>query len=164
MTVGRVATAIVVICGIISIPIMKGLLWWRYLQVLTASPRLLSTTNYCGLSSWTFWKKTNSTGAFVGLISGFVMGFSKLLIEAYVSFSSIESGFIKDLADFNFLYYSGILFLISVIIMIITSIMTGARDIPQTNGLSYDTLSDADKAEIRASWNQLGMSLQRPSF
>ena len=153
VTVGRVATAIVVICGIIWIPIMKGLAGggiYKYLQQVQgylAPP--ITAVFLLGL----FWKKTNSTGAFVGLISGFVMGFSKLLIEAYVSFSSIESGFLKDLADFNFLYYSGILFLISVIIMIITSIMTGARDIPQTNGLSYDTLSDADKAEIRASWN-----------
>jgi SSS family solute:Na+ symporter len=153
VTVGRVATAIVVICGIIWIPIMKGLAGggiYKYLQQVQgylAPP--ITAVFLLGL----FWKKTNSTGAFVGLISGFVMGFSKLLIEAYVSFSSIQSGFLRDLADFNFLYYSGILFLISVIIMIITSLMTGARDIPQTNGLSYDTLSDADKAEIRASWN-----------
>ena len=153
VTVGRVATAIVVICGIIWIPIMKGLAGggiYKYLQQVQgylAPP--ITAVFLLGI----FWKKTNSTGAFVGLISGFVMGFSKLIIEAYVSFSSIQSGFLRDLADFNFLYYSGILFLISVIIMIITSLMTGAKDIPQTNGLSYDTLSDADKAEIRASWN-----------
>ena len=37
--------------------------------------------------------------------------------------------------------------------MILTSLKTGAREAPQTNGLSYDTLTEADKAEIRASWN-----------
>ena len=67
-----------------------------------------------------FWKKTNPTGAFVGLISGFILGILKLLIEAIVSFNEIPYGILKDIADFNFLYYSGILFLISVIIMIMT--------------------------------------------
>lgn len=153
VTVGRVATAIVVICGIIWIPIMKGLAGggiYKYLQQVQgylAPP--ITAVFLLGL----FWKKTNSTGAFVGLISGFILGFSKLLVEAYVSFSSIETGFLKDLADFNFLYYSGILFLVSVIIMILTSIKTASIDQPQTNGLSYDTLSEEDKREIRASWN-----------
>lgn len=153
VTVGRVATAIVVICGIIWIPIMKGLAGggiYKYLQQVQgylAPP--ITAVFLLGL----FWRKTNSTGAFVGLISGFVLGFSKLLVEAYVSFSSIETGFLKDLADFNFLYYSGILFLVSVIIMILTSIKTASSDEPQTNGLSYDTLTEEDKKEIRASWN-----------
>ena len=57
------------------------------------------------------------------------------------------------MADFNFLYYSGILFLISVLIMIFTSIMTQKKEPEQTNGLSYDTLTEADKREIRESWN-----------
>ena len=132
VTVGRVATAIVVICGIIWIPIMKGLAGggiYKYLQQVQgylAPP--ITAVFLLGL----FWRKTNSTGAFVGLISGFILGFSKLLVEAYVSFSSIETGFLKDLADFNFLYYSGILFLVSVIIMILTSIKTASIDQPQT--------------------------------
>jgi SSS family solute:Na+ symporter len=100
-----------------------------------------------------FWKKTNATGAFVGLISGFVLGILKLLIEAIVSFNDIQYGILKNIADFNFLYYSGILFLVSVIIMIMTSIITQNKEAEQTNGLSYDTLTEADKREIRESWN-----------
>ena len=100
-----------------------------------------------------FWKKTNPTGAFVGLISGFVLGILKLLIEAIVSFNDIQFGILRNIADFNFLYYSGILFLASVIIMIITSILSQKREPVQTNGLSYDTLTEADKREIRQSWN-----------
>jgi SSS family solute:Na+ symporter len=100
-----------------------------------------------------FWKKTNATGAFVGLISGFILGILKLLIEAVVSFNEIQYGILKNIADFNFLYYSGILFLVSVIIMIITSIMTNNNQPEQTNGLSYDTLTEKDKREIRESWN-----------
>ena len=37
--------------------------------------------------------------------------------------------------------------------MIITSIMTQSKEPIDTNGLSYDTLSEEDKREIRESWN-----------
>ena len=98
-------------------------------------------------------EKTNGTGAYFGLVSGFILGMLKLLCEAIVSFNNIQYGILKNIADFNFLYYSGILFLISVIVMIIVSIMTNQKDPPFTNGLSYDTLTDSDKKEIRESWN-----------
>tara|TARA_X000000368_G_C23050288_1_gene721064 strand:+ start:1379 stop:3064 length:1686 start_codon:yes stop_codon:yes gene_type:complete len=151
--VGRIATSIVVVCGLIWIPIMKAMAGggiYKYLQQVQgylAPP--ITAVFLLGL----FWKKTNSTGAFVGLISGFILGVLKLLVEAVVSFNEIQIGTLRNIADFNFLYYSGILFLISVIIMIVVSIITGSKDKPETNGLSYDTLTEADKAEIRASWN-----------
>ena len=75
------------------------------------------------------------------------------MIEAVVNFNSISNGLLKDIADFNFLYFSGILFLISVIIMIVISILTQSKDPVETNGLSYDTLTKSDKYEIRQSWN-----------
>ena len=153
VSVGRIATSIVVVCGLIWIPIMKAMAGggiYKYLQQVQgylAPP--ITAVFLLGL----FWKKTNSTGAFVGLISGFILGVLKLLVEAVVSFNEIQTGTLRNIADFNFLYYSGILFLISVIIMIVVSIITGSKDKPETNGLSYDTLTEADKAEIRASWN-----------
>jgi len=153
VSIGRLATSIVVICGLIWIPIMKAMAGggiYKYLQQVQgylAPP--ITAVFLLGL----FWKKTNATGAFVGLISGFILGILKLLIEAVVSFNEIQYGILKNIADFNFLYYSGILFLVSVIIMIITSIMTNNNQPEQTNGLSYDTLTEKDKREIRESWN-----------
>jgi SSS family solute:Na+ symporter len=151
--IGRLATSVVVICGLVWIPIMKAMAGggiYKYLQQVQgylAPP--ITAVFLLGL----FWKKTNPTGAFVGLISGFVLGMLKLFIEAIVSFNDISFGLLRNIADFNFLYYSGILFLISVIIMIFTSIMTQKKEPEQTNGLSYDTLTEADKREIRESWN-----------
>lgn len=153
VAIGRLATSIVVVCGLIWIPIMKAMAGggiYKYLQQVQsylAPP--ITAVFLLGL----FWRKTNSTGAFFGLVTGFFLGMSKLTIEALVSFNSISSGLIKDIADFNFLYFSGILFLISVIIMIVISILTQGKEPVETNGLSYDTLTDADKREIRESWN-----------
>ena len=153
VTTGRIATAVVVICGLIWIPIMKAMAGggiYKYLQQVQgylAPP--ITAVFLLGL----FWKKTNSTGAFFGLITGFILGIGKLSVEAFVSFSNLQSGLLKDFADFNFLYYSGVLFLLSVIIMILISVITNKKDPPETNGLSYDTLTREDKDEIRASWN-----------
>ena len=151
--IGRLATTIVVICGLIWIPIMKAMAGggiYKYLQQVQgylAPP--ITAVFLLGL----FWKKTNATGAFVGLISGFVLGILKLSIEALVSFTDVQSDLLNNIADFNFLYYSGILFLISVVVMILVSLKTQATDNAKEHGLSYDTLTDADKREIRESWN-----------
>ena len=88
--IGRLATSIVVICGLIWIPIMKAMAGggiYKYLQQVQgylAPP--ITAVFLLGL----FWKKTNPTGAFVGLISGFVLGILKLLIEAIVSFNDMQ--------------------------------------------------------------------------
>ena len=152
--VGRIATAVVVICGLIWIPIMKAMAGggiYKYLQEVQgylAPP--ITAVFLLGL----FWKKTNATGAFSGLICGFILGISKLLIQALANTFEIQNVIIRNIADFNFLYYSGVLFLLSVIIMIAVSLKTNSDEGPQTNGLSYDSLSEDDKKEIRASWNK----------
>lgn len=151
--VGRLATSTVVIFGLIWIPIMKAMAGggiYKYLQQVQgylAPP--ITAVFLLGL----FWKRTNQTGAFIGLICGFILGILKLIIEAVVNFNNIEYGIIKNIADFNFLYYSGILFFVSVIIMIFTSLITKNNKGQNTNGLSYDTLTLDDKREIRESWN-----------
>ena len=101
--IGKIATAIVVACGLIWIPIMKAMAGggiYKYLQQVQgylAPP--ITAVFLLGL----FWKKTNSTGAFTGLIIGFILGIIKLIIEAIVGFKGIQFGILKDFADFNFL-------------------------------------------------------------
>jgi SSS family solute:Na+ symporter len=152
LKIGKIATAVIVVCGIIWIPIMQAMAGggiYKYLQQVSgylAPP--ITAVFLLGI----FWKKTNSTGAFVGLISGFTLGISKLLVEGFAG-SADATGFLKDLADFNFLYYSGVLLFLSAIIMVVVSLITQGTDAPQTGGLSFDTLTDEDKKEIRDSWN-----------
>jgi SSS family solute:Na+ symporter len=51
-------------------------------------------------------------------------------------------------ADFSFLYASGVLFLISIIVVIAVSLMNPPQDEESIKGLTYTSI---DKAEVRAS-------------
>ncbi len=65
----------------------------------------------CGL----FWKRASATGAFVGLITGFVISVSLLLGINHTPF-----------ADWNFLYVAPMLFVVALAIIIPVSLATAA--------------------------------------
>ena len=116
--VGRIATLIVVIFGLLWIPIMplisKGGLY-QYLQSVQsylAPP--ITAVFLLGL----FNNRINNKGATFGLFLGFLIGMLKLLIQAFYGHGKIENPrFLAYIGDFNFLYFSGALFLICCIII-----------------------------------------------
>ncbi|MEO0453367.1 MAG: sodium:solute symporter [Verrucomicrobiota bacterium] len=152
--VGRLATVVVVIMGLIWIPIMKGMAGggiYKYLQQIQgylAPP--ITAVFLLGI----FWGRINSAGAVSGLITGFILGMVKLGIEAICSTYGIESGLLSMIADFNFLYYSGVLLFISVFIIVVVSLLTPAPERSGITGLTFGTLSPEDRLNIRQSWNQ----------
>ncbi|MEN8694461.1 MAG: sodium:solute symporter [Akkermansiaceae bacterium] len=157
--VGRIATGVVVLCGIIWIPIMKAMAGggiYKYLQSVQgylAPP--ITAVFLLGL----FFKRINAKGAKVGLIVGFILGMGKLGIEAYVSQRGITEGLLADFAGFNFLYYSGVLLLISIVIIIAASLSAPAPKEEDLAGLTFGSLSDEDRREIRESWTKFDVIL-----
>ena len=154
LKVGRIATAGVVLCGIIWIPIMNKMAGggiYKYLQTVQgylAPP--ITAVFLLGL----FWKRTNHRGAFAGLVWGFVLGMAKLTIEAIHGSSPFAEGSLfANIADFNFLYYSGVLLLLSALIIVGTSLATAPPDEARLKGLTYSSLTPEDRREIRASWS-----------
>ena len=85
---------------------------------------------------------------------GFILGMIKLAIEAICSTQGITTGPLSVIADFNFLYYSGVLMFISVCIVIGVSLATKAPSEEKIKGLTYGSLTKEDRQEIRNSWNQ----------
>lgn len=154
VTVGRIATGFVVIAGLVWIPIMKGMAGggiYKYLQSVQgylAPP--ITAVFLLGL----FWRRINGTGAFYGLVVGFVLGMTKLFVEAVVSQKAISSGPLWVVAEFNFLYYSGVLLVISTMIIIGLSLLTNAPAESKTRGITWAGLSDENRKEIRESWNK----------
>lgn len=153
--VGRWATGAVVVCGLIWIPVMKAMAGggiYKYLQAVQgylAPP--ITAVFLLGL----FCKRINSRGALCGLLIGFVVGMGKLAIEAIHGRTPFADGsLMQRYAEFNFLYYSGVLLLISTFIIIAASLTAPAPDAARIRGLTYSSLTPEDRAEIRASWNK----------
>lgn len=151
--VGRLATGVVVVLGIVWIPVMKlvsggGL--YQYLQSVQgylAPP--ITATFLLGL----FFRRITARGAFVGLLAGFILGMAKLGLQALDGAGALgDSGLLHAIGSYNFLYASGWLFAISAAVVVGVSLSSPPQPESQIAGLTYGSLSPAQKAESRASW------------
>ena len=150
--IGRMATLVVVVFGLLWIPIMpmisKGGLY-QYLQSVQgylAPP--ITAVFLLGL----FNSRINNKGATWGLSLGFFTGMLKLIIQAFFGEEKIANPeFLAYIGDINFLYFSGILFLFCVLLICLVSYQTELPDENQIDGLTYQTI---DKEAIRESWDQ----------
>jgi len=154
--VGRMATVVVVMCGIIWIPIMKvitegnsGL--YQYIQdVQSFLAPPITAVFLLGL----FLKRINSRGALTGLITGFVLGMVKLTIQFMVESGAIVGrGILYSIGRYNAFYFSGMLFLFIVALVVVVSLLTPPPPAAQISGLTYGSITPADRAASRASWN-----------
>ena len=147
--VGRIATGVIVICGILWIPLMQkisGELYYylQSVQAYIAPP--IAAVFLMGL----FWQRINSKGALTGLIGGFIVGMLRLVAELNKEYLS---GWMFEFADVVFLYFSFILFLGCIAAMTIVSLLTQKPSFEKLNGLTYATTVASDRAKSRASWN-----------
>ncbi len=154
--IGRMATTVVVGCGLIWIPIMKkisegntGLYdYLQNVQGFLAPP--ITAVFLLGL----FNKRINGQGALAGLVTGFVLGMVKLTVQTLTKSGMIaKTGVLGAIGEFNGYYFSGVLFLFSVALVVIVSYLTPAPSAAQVQGLTYSSLTPEQKAETRASWN-----------
>ena len=152
VTVGRLATGAIVVLGLLWIPIMpmisKGGLY-QYLQNVQgylAPP--ITAVFLLGL----FNDRINNRGAVWGLGLGFGLGMLKLTIQAFFGAGKIETpSFLAAIGDFNFLYFSGVLFLICSVIIVGMSYTSARPDRDQIRGLTYSSI---DRELVRASWDR----------
>ncbi len=145
--VGQLTTAVLVVFGLAWIPFMKlisGQLY-QYLQSVQAyiAPPIAAIF-LIGI----LWKRVNAQGAMAALLSGFVLGMGRLVAE--LSKSKLD-GLLYTYADINFLHFAVVLFVICTTILVVVSLLTAPPPEEKVAGLTFATLSRADKEETRSS-------------
>ncbi|MEX1239579.1 MAG: sodium:solute symporter [Cyclobacteriaceae bacterium] len=149
--IGRIATGIVVILGIAWIPIMQNIsgVLYEYLQSVQAyiAPPITAVF-LLGI----FHKRVNSKGAMATLMAGILVAFIRLTLE--LSRDSFDEGSLfYFIGNVNFLTFAAWFFLFSVILCIVVSLVTPAPSEQQIKGLTFGSLTEAQKAENRNSYN-----------
>jgi SSS family solute:Na+ symporter len=151
VTVGRIATLIVVVAGLAWIPVMPMISGGGLYQYLQSVQGYLAPPITAVFLLGLFNSRINNRGAVWGLSLGFALGMTKLMIQAFFGEGKIESpAFLAAIGDFNFLYFSGVLFLICVITIIVASRTAPPPDRERIRGLTFDSI---DRAAVRASWD-----------
>jgi SSS family solute:Na+ symporter len=150
--VGRIATMVVVVLGILWIPVMKGIgkVLYAYLQdVQSMLAPGIAAVFLLGVLS----KRTSSKAGFIGLVSGFTLGMMRLGFVVFGSQLSETSIFYKIFLAPNWLHYEIVIFFITIILMIVISAVTPKPDPVAIRGLYFGSATAEEKAITRASWN-----------
>jgi len=151
--VGRLATVVIVILGILWIPVMKGLgkVLYAYLQdVQSLLAPGIAAVFLLGVLS----KRTTPSAGFYGLVIGFVLGMARLVLKIFADYLEPGGFFDKVFVAPNWLHYEIALFFIVVISMVVISYFTKASNYEAIKGLTFSSVSAEQKAEIRNSYNR----------
>jgi SSS family solute:Na+ symporter len=147
--VGRIATTVMVVLGILWIPFMKYISGelYHYLQSVQSylAPPIASVF-LLGI----FWKRINSKGAVTALFGGFIIGMLRLVAELT---KDKLSGALYTFADINFLYFAVYLLIGCIAMMVAVSIITKPPSYDKIQGLTYATTVAKDKQASRETWS-----------
>lgn len=150
--VGKIATMVVVVLGVLWIPVMKGLgkVLYAYLQdVQSLLAPGIAAVFLLGIAS----KKTTPQAGFIGLLTGFILGMTRLAFKVFGSGLSHDNFFYKVFLQANWLHYEIIIFFLIIIMMIVISMFTRKADPAAIRGLYVGSATAEEKALTRASWN-----------
>ncbi|HUT64229.1 MAG TPA: sodium:solute symporter [Anaerolineae bacterium] len=153
--IGRMATTAMVLIGLVWIPVIrggKGL--YDYLQGVQA---YLAPPIFVVFFLGIFMKRLNSKGCLAALITGFTMGLCRLAVDTPVklveNFNYKEGSFLWIANNIFFQYYSMMIFIVCVVVLVVVSYMTEAPSYEKISGLTFSTMTDTDRNKSRLSWN-----------
>jgi SSS family solute:Na+ symporter len=156
--VGRVATTIMVVIGLAWIPVIQGARGlYEYLQGVQS---YLAPPIFAVFFLGVFMKRLNAKGCLAALISGFALGAFRLAVDTPVALGlgGYEGGyapgsFLWIVNNIYFQYYSLIIFVTAVAVMVGVSYATREPTYEHISGLTYATVTDEHRARSRGSWD-----------
>jgi SSS family solute:Na+ symporter len=163
LTTGKIATAIIVVLGIVWIPIMErigGGVMYQYLQnVQSYIAPPVTAVFLLGI----IWKRVNAQAAISTLISGLVLLVLRLSSEIYyqadISAGALHDNMMYGFATINFAHMAIFMFLFSVALCISVSLATSPPDYKRISGLSFGTLTKEHKFENKGSYDTIDVVL-----
>ncbi len=176
--VGRVATAVIVFAGICWVLVIKGmhLSLYVYLQNVQA---YLSPAIAVLFGVGVFWKRATAPAALWAFSVGVFFGFARLIADiimgdagkvvgtlkgqlyhgaitadqyaAGIAPIAAKYGLLFTFWNIHWLYFCQALFLLTLVLMVVISLMTAPPD-PKTIKYTWYGATPAEKAATRASW------------
>ena len=152
--IGQTATVVIVILGILWIPIMRsvGNVLYNYLQdVQSVLAPGIAAAFLLGVT----WKRASAKGGMWGLLSGIIIGLTRLGAKVYYSNTpdAADSWFKAVFYDFNWLFFCGVMLVVCCLVVIVVSLCTEAPSKEKIQGLVFGTSTPEQIEATRNSWN-----------
>ncbi len=139
--IGRVATAVMVGLGIAWVPLISRISGQLYIYLQSVQAYISPPIAACFILG-ILWTRLNSQGAISSLLSGFVLGSVRFMLElAYPGGAGAPSS-IQWLITMNFLHYAIVMFVVCCGVLIGVSFMTPAPDRKRLAGLTFATVGE----------------------
>jgi SSS family solute:Na+ symporter len=156
---GRIATTVMVLIGLMWIPVIRGskglYFYLQSVQGYLAPP--IFTVFFLGV----FMKRLNGKGCLAALVVGFLLGLFRLAVDTPVALGIAgfeqgypEGSFLWVVNNIYFQYFSILIFLICVVVMIGVSYATEPPRDEKIKGLTFATVTPEQRAASRASWGR----------
>jgi SSS family solute:Na+ symporter len=155
--VGRIATGVMVVIGLLWIPVIQGSRGlYDYLQSVQG---YLAPPIFVVFFFGIFNKRLNAKGALAALLVGFALGLFRLMIDTPVmlneGYSYEEGSFFWIINNTFFQYYSLLIFIISAIVMVAVSYATEAPAYDKLEGLTLTTVTDEQRAATKKTYKTI---------
>ena len=152
--IGRVATAVMVLVGLLWIPVIqggKGL--YDYLQGVQA---YLAPPIFVVFFFGIYMKRLNAKGCIASMTVGFLMGLFRLAVDTPIkladNFSYEKGSFLWIVNNVFFQYYSLLITIVCIIVFIAVSYATPAPAYDRISGLTFSTMTEEDRLKTKSSW------------
>ena len=163
LNIGKIATTVIVILGIIWIPIMEkigGGVMYQYLQnVQSYIAPPVTAVFLLGI----IWKRVNAEAAITTLLAGLILLVLRLGSEIYyqpiITSRQVVDNFMFAFATVNFSHMAILMFIFSILLCILVSILTSPPNYTKISGLSYGTLSKNHRKENSESYDTVDVIL-----
>ena len=141
---GRVMTGVMVVLGLAWVPFIHLISSQLYIYLQSVQGYISPPIAACFILG-ILWPRLNAQGAISSLLTGFVMGAARFILELMdraAGGRAFDNGFLRGLVDMNFLHYSILMFVICCAVLIGVSLMTPAPDRKKLAGLTFATVDD----------------------
>ena len=156
--IGQAATVVIVVLGILWIPVMRSIgdVLYLYLQDVQS---VLAPGIAAAFLIGIVWKRASAQGGMWALLSGLIIGLTRLGAKIFYSNQGIEPGTTPEPGFFqaifyeeNWLFFCGWMLLFCLAVGFIVSLCTPAPDERKIQGLVFGTSTPEQIAATRASW------------
>jgi SSS family solute:Na+ symporter len=140
---GRAATGVMVLLGLAWVPFIHLISSQLYIYLQSVQAYISPPISACFILG-ILWPRLNGKGAISSLLTGFVMGAVRFILELGTSSHSFQlnSGFLNWLVSMNFLHYAVFMFVICSLVLIGVSLATAPPERRQLAGLTFATVDD----------------------
>ncbi|HUJ96118.1 MAG TPA: sodium:solute symporter [Terriglobales bacterium] len=144
VNVGRFATGIMVLLGLLWVPFIHYISSQLYIYLQSVQGYISPPIAACFVLG-ILWPRLNAQGAITSLLTGFVLGavrFIAELMDRAAGGHAFDGAFMRGLVDMNFLHYAILMFIVCCFVLIAVSLMTPAPERKKLAGLTFATVGE----------------------